>query len=460
MGRRADLKTGYDCNSNCLFCVIGDKLFTGDRTTQECLRELEQSRSTCDDVVFTGAEVTIRRDFFALVKAAKTLGYRNIQIQTNGRMMAYRKFCEQAIAAGANEFSPSIHGPNAKIHDALTRARGSFEQIVAAIEHLVALRQRVVTNTVIAKQNARHLPELARMLVDLGVAQFQLAFPHPTGHAATYFEQVVPRMEEVRPFVHEALRIGIEAGVACMAEAIPYCHMIGLERHVAELHIPPTEIVYDGYVVPDYAADRMQRGKVRFPQCASCRYEPICEGPWREYPEQLGNAEFQPVSGARIVDTAVVLDPRFDLLGTQVPELGLPRESPWLALAFYPEDGSPACTLQMCGLQARLSALRERGVELVGVSPDGAASHERFAAAHGLAFRLVPDPDRALHRALRAASRSTYLVDTSGRIAHVLVDVDVRGHASQILAAIDRLEAGPRPLAPAGDLVVLRRSAS
>jgi MoaA/NifB/PqqE/SkfB family radical SAM enzyme/peroxiredoxin len=456
VGRRADLKTGYDCNSNCLFCVIGDKLFTGDRTTQECLRELEQSRATCDDVVFTGAEVTIRRDFFVLVRAAKTLGYRNIQIQTNGRMMAYRRFCEQTVEAGANEFSPSIHGPTAKIHDALTRARGSFDQIIAAIEHLVALRQRVVTNTVVAKQNARHLPALARMLVDLGVAQFQLAFPHPTGHAATHFDQVVPRMEEVRPFVHEALRIGIEAGVACMAEAMPYCQMIGLERHVAELHIPPTEIVYDGYVVPDYAEDRMERGKTRFTQCASCRYEPICEGPWREYPERVGSAEFLPVNGPRIVDTAVVLDPRFALLGEPAP--AMPRDTPWLAIAFYPEDGSPACTTQLCGLQAEVAALRERGVAIVGVSPDDAASHERFATAHGLAFPLLPDPDRTLHRAFAVDGRSTYILDAQHRIAHVLVDVDVRRHAAQILAAIDRLQAGPRPLLPTRDLVVLRRS--
>ena len=50
--------------------------------------------------------------------------------------------------------------------------------------------------------------------VDLGVAQFQLAFPHPTGHAATYFNGVVPRMSEIAGFVHQALAIGRDAGVA------------------------------------------------------------------------------------------------------------------------------------------------------------------------------------------------------------------------------------------------------
>jgi uncharacterized radical SAM superfamily Fe-S cluster-containing enzyme len=122
MPRRADLKTGTTCNSNCVFCVIGDHLFTGDRSTAECVAELRASRETCQDVVFTGAEVSIRPDFFHLVRVAQRLGYDRIQIQTNGRMFAYREFCERTVAAGANEFAPSIHSHLAKLHDGLTRA--------------------------------------------------------------------------------------------------------------------------------------------------------------------------------------------------------------------------------------------------------------------------------------------------------------------------------------------------
>src|SRR5262249_59677055 len=125
--------------------------------------------------------------------------------------------------AGANGFSPSIPGPIARLHDGLTRSPGSFDQIVTAIRHLRALGQRIVTNTVATRQNMRHLPALARLLVELGVDQFQIAFPHPTGHAATYFNGVVPRMRDLAPHVREALRVGIDAGVRWMAEAMPYC---------------------------------------------------------------------------------------------------------------------------------------------------------------------------------------------------------------------------------------------
>lgn len=454
--RRADLKTGTTCNSNCVFCVIGDHLFTGDRTTEACIAELRESRKTCDDVVFTGAEVSIRPDFFTLVRAARQLGYQRIQIQTNGRMFGYREFCERTIAAGANEFSPSIHGHQARLHDGLTRAEGSFAQIVAAIEHLVALGQRVVTNTVITKQNARHLPELARMLVDLGVAQYQLAFPHPTGHAATYFGGVVPRMSEIAAHVHAALSIGRDAGVACMAEAIPFCHMQGHEDAVAELHIPPTEIVYDGYVVPDYAADRIARGKLRFAGCARCRFEPICEGPWKEYPARMGDAEFVAIPGARIVDTALVLDGRWRVLGRAAPEAV--RGQGWRALCFVPEAGSPACSRQLRGLVRDLHRLHAAGIEVVVISPDGAEVQRSWATGCGAALPMISDGDRSLAEACAAVGRTSVLVDPAGTIAHLVIDVDVDAHAAQLLDALVRLRAPPRPLGVAEELVVIRRN--
>ncbi len=458
MSRRADLKTGYNCNSNCVFCVIGDKLFTGDRSYDECVEELKQSRATCDDVVFTGAEVTIRPDFFRLVAAARALGYRSIQIQTNGRMFAYREFCERAIQAGANEFSPSIHGHIARLHDGLTRSEGSFDQIVQAIRNLRALGQRIVTNTVATRQNMRHLPSLARLLVELGVDQFQIAFPHPTGHAETYFNGVVPRMRELAPHLAAALQVGIDAGVRCMAEAIPFCQLPGYERYISELHIPPTEIVYDGFVVPDYRRDRMERGKTRFAQCATCRFEPMCEGPWREYPEHVGADEFQPVAGPRVLDGAIVLDERFGRLGGAAP--WVPESNArWIALLFYPEAGSPDCTAQACSVEAGRAALAAAGVEVFGVSPDSRARQDAFVSAHALGYRQISDGDGAIARAFGAKSRATYLLGPERRIDHVLVEPDVRAHAAQIVNAVRRFEAGPRPLERGPELVVLRKKA-
>jgi peroxiredoxin Q/BCP len=263
-------------------------------------------------------------------------------------------------------------------------------------------------------------------------------------------------MAEIAPFVHEALALGRAAGVQCMAEAMPFCMMRGHERDVAELHIPPTEIVYDGYVVPDYGADRMARGKTRFVQCASCRFEPICEGPWREYPAGMGEHEFEPVAGARVIDTAIVLDDRFARLGTIAPTLPIATGG-WLAICFVPEAGSPDCTAELCSLVEAKTELAARGIAEIVISPDDAAVQSRWRERHGARAEMIADEGGALARAFDARGRSSFLVDPDGHIAHVVVDVEPAHHGQQLARAFDRLHAPARPLGPAEDLVTIRR---
>ena len=95
--KRLDLKVGYTCNNNCRFCVVADKRKFGDLTTKELKKQMEEGRKTCEDIVFTGGEPTIRKDIFELVRYAKKLKFDTIQIQTNGRMFASKKFCEKII---------------------------------------------------------------------------------------------------------------------------------------------------------------------------------------------------------------------------------------------------------------------------------------------------------------------------------------------------------------------------
>lgn len=292
---RVDIKTGWLCNNMCRFCVQGNKreLF-GNHSTEEVRKLLREARKDSDSIVFTGGEVTIRKDLLELVSYAKSLGYRIIQIQTNGRMLAYRKACEDLIAAGANEFSPALHGHIESLHDYLTNSPGSFRQTVRAIKNLKELGQVVITNTVITRSNFRHLPEIANVLIGLGVDQYQFAFVHPLGRAAENFASVVPRMSLIEPYVKQGLMLGIQSGRRVMTEAIPYCFMEGFEYYVAERIIPRTKI-FEGHVtIDDYTEHRLTEGKAKGPRCRECAFNRVCEGPWREYVEHFGWEEFVP----------------------------------------------------------------------------------------------------------------------------------------------------------------------
>lgn len=299
--KRLDLKVGFSCNNNCRFCVQAHKKHLGDRTTEELKTEMDKGRETgCEGIVFTGGEPTIRKDILKLVKYAKDAGFTTIQLQSNGRMFSYMDFVKKAVEAGVNEFSPALHGHTPEIHDYLTRSSGAFDQVMRGIKNLKSMNQYILTNSVINKINYKNLPELTELLVSLKVNQFQLAFIHAIGNAWENFDLMVPKKSGVKPFVHKALDIGIKAGVDMMVEAYPFCFMKGYEKYCAERFMPSTEIRYPDLFVEDFEKDRKSGGKKKFPQCKKCRFDQICEGPWKEYAEKFGVAEFIPVKGSKI----------------------------------------------------------------------------------------------------------------------------------------------------------------
>jgi len=295
--QRVDIKIGFQCNNRCKFCVQGDKR---DYMPAKDKKEVENSLKEAygqgkNEVVFTGGEPTLHPHFLDFVSYAKELGFEGIQIQTNGRMFSYNNFCLKTIKAGATQFSPAVHGPNPKIHDFLTSVKGSFEQTVQGIKNLKKLNQYVLTNTVITSTNAQYLPQIAKLLVNLGVNQYQFAFIHISGRAAENKDWIVPQKSKIIKYVKKGLDIGIKANRKVMTEAIPYCLMQGYENYIAEEVIPPS-VVYDaGFVVEDYEKYRKNKGKAKGPNCSKCKYNKICEGPWKEYPEIFGWEEFKPI---------------------------------------------------------------------------------------------------------------------------------------------------------------------
>lgn len=296
--KRIDIKINFQCNNHCIFCIQDNKreiyLNKSDEEVKSILRKMAKSHQK---VLFTGGEPTLMKELIDWVKYAKKLGY-GVQIQTNGRFFAYKDYCRALIQAGINEFVPSLHGSNAKIHDCLTRVPGSFKQTVRGIRNLKSLGQYVMTNSVINKLNYKDLPNLAKLLVNLKVHQFQFAFMHinlTIAHNQKLIKEIVPRYLEVEPYVKKGLQIGINAGVKVRTEAIPYCFMKNYEKYIAEKNIPDGAVYGATWSVKNYAKYRKTKDKAKGPNCPKCKYYKICEGPWKDYPQIFGWSEFKPI---------------------------------------------------------------------------------------------------------------------------------------------------------------------
>jgi len=120
-----------------------------------------------------------------------------------------------------------------------------------------------------------------------------------------------------------------------------------------------------------------------------------------------------------------------------------------LVLFFYPKDDTPGCTAEACAFRDSFADLQALGAQVWGVSGDDAASHQRFAARHGLPFPLLVDSGNALRKAFGVPSvlgllpgRVTYVIDGGGVIRHVFNNLlDGAAHRREAIAALERLRA-------------------
>ena len=119
-----------------------------------------------------------------------------------------------------------------------------------------------------------------------------------------------------------------------------------------------------------------------------------------------------------------------------------------LVLYFYPRDDTPGCTEEAQGFAAAYPELKAAGVEVVGVSKDGPASHENFMAKYDLPFALASDESGAgveaygswieknrYGRTYMGIDRSTFLIDGDGIVRRVWRKVAVPGHVAEVLEA-------------------------
>jgi peroxiredoxin Q/BCP len=117
-----------------------------------------------------------------------------------------------------------------------------------------------------------------------------------------------------------------------------------------------------------------------------------------------------------------------------------------VVLYFYPKDDTPGCTTEACEFRDAYDRYREQGIEILGVSPDDVASHDKFKSKHELPFTLLADPD---HRTAEAygvwgersfagkkymgINRSTFIIDEDGNVVRAMLGIKPAGHAAAVL---------------------------
>ena len=134
-----------------------------------------------------------------------------------------------------------------------------------------------------------------------------------------------------------------------------------------------------------------------------------------------------------------------------------------VVLYFYPKDDTTGCTTEACEFRDVFPRFDPSMAMVIGVSPDSVASHVKFKAKYALPFTLLADTDHTIAdaygvwqeksmygRKYMGNVRTTFVIDATGRIAHVFERVTPAGHAAAVAAVVAALvTAGPVPASPA-----------
>ena len=121
-------------------------------------------------------------------------------------------------------------------------------------------------------------------------------------------------------------------------------------------------------------------------------------------------------------------------------------------LYFYPKDDTSGCTAEACDFRDNIAQFKKIGTPVVGVSKDDIASHEKFAKKYDLNFPLASDTDGSVcdaygtwgeksmyGRKYMGIDRATFVIDGSGRIAHIWRKVKVTDHVKDVMAVLQAL---------------------
>lgn len=131
-----------------------------------------------------------------------------------------------------------------------------------------------------------------------------------------------------------------------------------------------------------------------------------------------------------------------------------------VVLYFYPRASTPGCTTEACEFRDASAEFESRNAVIIGVSPDKPAAQQKFKANHDLPFTLLCDVDKSAAEAYgvwkeknmygkktMGIERTTFLIGEDGRIAKIFPKVKAKGHAAQVLAALDAEPHGGRSTA-------------
>jgi cyclic pyranopterin phosphate synthase len=304
-----ELLIDYACAAKCPFCYnppLTAEVLSRRLSFQQAAERLYlKRREGYDGAWFTGGEPTQRPDLPRLLRLARKLGYRRIQIGTNGWRTSVASYAGRLAKAGLNYTRVSIHGSKAATHDRILGSAGAFEKAEASLGTLRAQGVSVGVNFVLCRWNLSELPDFARLAVKWRLRDLDLLFPHQRGMMELNSGTIGVTYAQTVPWLSKAFKVFRAAGLGPAQVRLvnfPPCVLpAALRPHAVDWSVGD----FGGHALANaegavQSLAKMKTGqKSQGPRCSSCSLSADCAGFEPDYAAVHGDAEFKPVRGRR-----------------------------------------------------------------------------------------------------------------------------------------------------------------
>jgi MoaA/NifB/PqqE/SkfB family radical SAM enzyme len=268
------------CNNRCTFC-LDSAAHNGTYLPRRHIRSeiIEGRNNGATRLILSGGEPTIHPNYVEFIKLGSQLGYRKVQTVTNGRMFAYPEFLNACLDAGLSEITFSVHGHNAKVHDALVGVKGAYEEEIRGLKMALADGRPIINIDVcLNRGNIKGIPQLLDNMMEIGVREFDLLHIIPFGRAFdeerdTLFYDI----DEAMPALQYALKLSERPDLHIWFNRFPPPYLEGYEY-----------LIQDPYKLKDEVRGRAEEYErlleggaplsCRQPvRCEKCYLEPLCD---------------------------------------------------------------------------------------------------------------------------------------------------------------------------------------
>lgn len=302
--RVCEITLNYQCNAKCFFCYTETINPFKEMKLRDVIIHLHKSYTNNEARIcqIIGGEPTLYPYLINVISAAKKIGYKIIQLVTNGIKLHDFKFVKKLKEAGLNSITFSVHSSISTKHDSIVGVGGAFHKIKKAIENAIKLEIYVNIGTAVTSLNYKDIPEIVKYFNNIySIETFHIIALHMIGRVSMFKKDLKVKYTSTLPYIKKAINHLISKNAFPISQILSNytpCLLPGYENLISDWKIPFYD---DDLILPETSYYNSmytmitKKLRIKTSKCENCIYYKICAGFEKKYYEEFGDNEFKPL---------------------------------------------------------------------------------------------------------------------------------------------------------------------